>query len=348
MTIIFCFSGQSVCVAQENGSDIVITMQRLSDRTLVLSETLMGNNVVAVASEKGIVVIDDSGLPSTADKMRRIIEMEFGRNDFAYVINTHSHWDHSFGNQVFHDADIVGHEKVTTGMKRDQDMMPRRISNLEQRLQNEADRLHDVEPGSEEARKINAFLASLKRQLNDFKNVWVSTPPNITFADRMVLNLGDITMKLEYFGRAHSTADILIHVPEEGILMTGDLFLDQRWVPLFAGQPVLDIDRWLAVLHRILDGDEVPSIVIPGHMDLWDTEKLVLWRDYIKTLWEDTKKAKSEGLILDQVKQNLPLQEPYFYLRDRGHSEERILTFHSKNIEAFWKQLFISNDEKDF
>lgn len=328
--------------AAQTDDDIPITTQRLSDRILILSETLMRNNVVAVASEKGIVVVDTSGLPSTAAKMRRIIEKEFGRTDFAYVINTHSHWDHSFGNQIFPDAVIIGHDNVTLGMAQDKAYIPRRIANLERRFQNETTRLKSVQAGSEEARNIQAFLTTLKRQINDFKNEFVSTPPSTTFDDRMVLDLRDLTVKLDYFGRAHSTSDIFIHIPEEGILMTGDLFLDQRWVPLFAGQPVLDIDRWLEVLHRALDGEDAPSKVIPGHMDIWEAEKLAMWRDYIKTLWEGLKKAKEQGLSMEQAKEKFPLQEQYYYLRERGHSEERIRTFHENNIEAFWGQLFIS------
>lgn len=328
--------------AAQTNDDIPITTQRLSDRVLILSETLMRNNVVAVASEKGILVVDTTGLPSTAAKMRRIIEKEFGRTDFAYVINTHYHWDHSFGNQVFADAAIIGHDNVIPGMAGDKAYIPRWIANLERQLQSETTRLKSVQAGSEEARNIQAFLTTLKRQINDFKNEFVSTPPSTTFSDQMVLDLGDLTVKLNYFGRAHSTSDIFIHIPEEGILITGDLFLDQRWVPLFAGQSVLDIDRWLEVLHRALDGDDAPSKVIPGHMDIWEAKKLAMWRDYIKTLWEGLKKAKEQGLSLEQVKEKFPLQKQYYYLKERGHSEERIRTFHERNIEAFWSQLFIS------
>ncbi|MDH5468788.1 MAG: MBL fold metallo-hydrolase, partial [Candidatus Aminicenantes bacterium] len=339
--------GLIVCVCTtfltaQTDENIPITIQRLSDRVLILSETLMSNNVAAIASEKGIVVVDTSGLPSTAAKMRRIIEKEFGRTDFAYIINTHSHWDHSFGNQIFPDAVIIGHDNVFPGMARDKDILLSRIASLEQRHQNETARLKSVPTGSEEARNIQASLKMLEREIHDFKDVFVSTPPQITFDDRMILDLGDITVKLDYFGRAHSTSDIFIHVPEEGILMTGDLFLDQRWVPLFAGQPVLDIDRWIEVLHRALDGDDAPSKVIPGHMDIWEAEKLALWRDYIKNLWEGLKSAKEQGLSLEQAKKQFPLPEPYYYLRERGHSEERIRTFHENNIEAFWSQLFIS------
>jgi glyoxylase-like metal-dependent hydrolase (beta-lactamase superfamily II) len=340
-----CFLVLFFCAAfpaAQTDDDIPITTQRLSDRVLILSETLMRNNVVAVASKKGIVVVDTSGLPSTATKMRRIIEKEFGRTDFAYVINTHSHWDHSFGNQIFPDAVIIGHDNVIPGMTQDKAYIPRRIASLERRFQDETTRLKSVQAGSEKAQIIQAFLTTMKRQINDFKNEFVSTPPSITFDDRMVLDLGDLTVRLDYFGRAHSTSDIFIHIPEEGILMTGDLFLDQRWVPLFAGQSVLDIYRWLQVLHRALDGDNAPSKVIPAHMDIWETEKLAMWRDYIKTLWEGLKKAKEQGLSLEQAKEKFPLQEQYYYLRERGHPDERIRIFHENNIEAFWGQLFIS------
>ena len=331
----------TVFLAAQTDDDIPISLQRLSDRVLILSETLMSNNVVAIAAEKGIVVVDTSGLPSTAAKMRRIIEQEFARSDFAYVVNTHTHWDHTFGNQIFPDAVIIGHENVIAGMQQDKDILPRRIDNLEGMFRKETDRLSSIPSGSEEARNIRGYLETLKREIHDFKNVFVSTPPQITFDDRMVLDLGDITMKLDYFGRAHSTSDIFIHIPEEGILMTGDLFLDQRWVPLFAGQPELDIDRWLEVLHRALDGDDAPSKVIPAHKDIWEAEKLDLWRDYIQTLWEGLKKAKEQGLTLEKARERFPLPEPYYYLRERGHSDERIHTFHNNNIEAFWNQLFI-------
>jgi glyoxylase-like metal-dependent hydrolase (beta-lactamase superfamily II) len=339
--------GLIVCVCTafltaQTDENIPITIQRLSDRVLILSETLMGNNVAAIASEKGIVVVDTSGLPSTAAKMRRIIEREFGRSDFAYVINTHYHWDHTFGNQIFSDAVIIGHDNVIAGMAQDKDIMPRRIANLEARYQSETARLKSVPADSKEARNIEAFLKTLEREIHDFKNVFVSTPPQITFKDRMILDLGDITMKLDYFGRAHSTSDIFIHIPQEEILLTGDLFLDQRFVPLFAAQPVLDIDRWLEVLHRALEGDDVPSKVIPGHMDIWEAQKLALWRDYIKNLWEGLKSAKEQGLSFEQVKEQFPLPEPCNYLKEQGHSEERIRTFHEDNIEAFWSQLFIS------
>jgi glyoxylase-like metal-dependent hydrolase (beta-lactamase superfamily II) len=83
--------------------EIRVTTERVTDHVLVLraGTSPQGPNVTAVATEKGIVVIDSHMAPSIALKMRRRIEKEFGRDDFAYLINTHHHFDHSNGNQVF-------------------------------------------------------------------------------------------------------------------------------------------------------------------------------------------------------------------------------------------------------
>lgn len=82
-----------------------------------------------------------------------------------------------------------------------------------------------------------------------------------------------MTLKLIYFGRAHSGSGILIHVPEEGILLTGDLFLDQNWLPLFADQMELDVPMWIEALHLVLDGETQVKHVIPGHKRSLDTGK---------------------------------------------------------------------------
>ncbi|HSQ34798.1 MAG TPA: MBL fold metallo-hydrolase, partial [Candidatus Binatia bacterium] len=88
-----------------------VRVERLSERVLMLTEdSSMENIVVAVAAKKGIVVIDSTGSPATAAIFRQAIEKEFARNDFKYIINTHSHWDHAWGNQVFPEAMVIGHE----------------------------------------------------------------------------------------------------------------------------------------------------------------------------------------------------------------------------------------------
>ncbi|MBP1766834.1 MAG: beta-lactamase domain protein [Candidatus Aminicenantes bacterium] len=318
---------------------IPIEVVRLSERVLVLKEDVMGNNVTAIASKKGLIVVDNSGFPSTARKMRGIIEREFKRADFAFVINTHWHWDHAWGNQAFPEAVIIGHADCPAMMDRDREYIGIRVESMKKRLEEQTARLGQAEPNSAEAQNIKRSIQQAERDIRDHSEGFVITKPQITFNDRMTLDLGDLTMKMSFFGRAHSGADIFIHIPEEGILLTGDIFLDRRWLPLFAGEPELDIPKWIEVLHAVLDGEDKLSRVIPGHLDLWTPEKLDLWRDYIVDLWSGLRTAKAEGLAFEEAASRIPLGEKYSYLRENGHSDARIQEFHRGNLEAFWSQL---------
>ncbi|HUU38846.1 MAG TPA: ankyrin repeat domain-containing protein [Candidatus Desulfaltia sp.] len=319
--------------------EIPIEAVRLSDRVLVLKEDVMGNNITAIASRKGLIVVDTSGYLSTAKKVRGIIEKEFNRKDFAFVINTHFHWDHAWGNQAFPEATIIGHADCPSMMDGDREYVVTRVQNLKRRLEEQKNKLAQADPDSVEAQNIRRSIRQTERDIKDHSEDFVITPPQVTFNDRMTWDLGDLTLKMYFFGRAHSGTDIFIHIPEEGILLTGDIFLDRRWLPLFAGQPELDIPKWIEVLQAVLDGQDKLTQVIPGHLDLWTSEKLALWRDYIVALWNGLQKAKAEGLGFEEEAARLPLGEKYFYLRENGHSDARIGEFHRGNLEAFWSQL---------
>jgi glyoxylase-like metal-dependent hydrolase (beta-lactamase superfamily II) len=319
--------------------EIPVEVVRLSERVVVLRESVMGNNVTAIASKKGLIVVDTSGYPSTARKMRGIIGKEFNRTDFAFVINTHFHWDHSWGNQVFPEATIIGHADCPAMMEADRAYVVARVQNLKRRLEEQKSKLAQAAADSEGAAGIRRSIRQLERDIKDHSDGFIMTPPQVTFNDRMTWDLGDLTLKMYFFGRAHSGTDIFIHIPEEGILLTGDIFLDSRWLPLFAGQPELDIPKWIEVLHTVLDGQDKLTQVITGHLDLWTPEKLDLWRDYIVDLWNGLRKARADGLTFEAAAARLPLGEKYLYLKENGHSEARLQEFHRANLEAFWSQL---------
>lgn len=324
----------------QTAEEIPINVQRLSKKVLVLTEdSPMENIIVAIASSKGLVVVDTTGSPLTAAKIREVIKQEFGRDDFAYVINTHHHWDHSWGNQVFSDAVIIGHELCREAMRGAAAIIPLRVSRLGQGLKEMKTRLDGLDPDSNEARELRKRIAFSTRNYKGLSEGFVSTLPALTFSDRLTLDLGDLTLKLIYFGRAHSGNDILIQVPEEGLLLTGDLFLERGWLPLFAGQNELDVPRWIEVLHSVLDGESQVKHVIPGHRDIWNRDKLVMWRDYIVELWEGLVTAEAEGLTLEAAEARFPLDKKFAYLKEMGYSDAELQRFQARNISAFWRQI---------
>lgn len=324
-----------------------IRVERLNERTIVLTEeSPMENIVVAVASERGIVVVDATGSPYTARAIRERIVDEFGRDDFAYLVNTHHHWDHAHGNQAFAGAVIVGHEEVAPRLERDAARIHERAERLEQRITERRAELDTLTPGSEAWTDLRERTEFNERTWLGIREGFVASPPEITFCDRISLDLGDMTLEAMYFGRAHSGSDILIRIPEVGILMTGDLFLERGWLPLFAGFQRLDIDRWIETLDWALEEEGLVQIVIPGHRDVWPREKLVLWRDYIAGLWDGVRVADGEGLDREEIIARFPLDSRFDYLKEIDHDDEELGAFQRGNVSAFWRQLKVSAAEE--
>jgi glyoxylase-like metal-dependent hydrolase (beta-lactamase superfamily II) len=340
-TLFFAFLILNALLVRCDSADPV-RVERLSERVLMLTEdSPMENIVVAVAAKKGIVVIDSTGSPATAALFRKAIEKEFARSDFKYVINTHAHWDHSWGNQVFPEAVVIGHEnslgQAAQQARSAENMLRRgreRVAALQQGLQK-------VGTDAEQKAKLLTELAFQERIVQGLSTAFTPVPPAISFSDTMTLDMGDVSFKMYFFGRAHSGSDIFIHIPAEKILVTGDIFLDVGWLPLFSGMDTLDVPKWCEVLDRLFNDTDGFSTVIPGHRRAWSRDKLKMWKEYIENLWAGVNAAKKEKQTLAQVLERFPLEERYFYLKELGHSEQRIKEFHVRNVEAFWRQLLV-------
>jgi len=318
-------------------------LNRLCPRVLILTEiSPMENMVVALASQKGLVVVDTTGSPKTAGLARQVISREFGRNDFIWIIDTHFHWDHTYGTAAFEDVPVVLQENGVRGIEQDEAGLANFLAGLERNLATVSERIAQAAPESEERRTLELRRDFTARNLEGMKGRNRLVRPSITFSDRMTLRLGDLTVNLIFFGRAHSGSDIFIHIPEEGLLLTGDLFLERGWLPLFAGGIDLDIPRWIEVLDGVLAPEANVRWVVPGHREVWPKDKLVLWADYIKDLWQVVQEAKKNNLDVPAILARYPLGSQFDYLKGLAHDEAELRRFQERNVQSFWNQLFLS------
>jgi glyoxylase-like metal-dependent hydrolase (beta-lactamase superfamily II) len=88
--------------------EIPYTVTRLSSRVIVLD--CLDVHVTAIAARSGLVVIDTNRSPGVMQRLRRVIEEEFGRQDFIDLFHTHGDPDHSSGNQVFPSVPRIAHQ----------------------------------------------------------------------------------------------------------------------------------------------------------------------------------------------------------------------------------------------
>jgi glyoxylase-like metal-dependent hydrolase (beta-lactamase superfamily II) len=257
----------------------------IADSTLCEGVTLVSDqwdNITAILTEKGFIVIDAGISPSLTSKYRKIIEDRLGRKDFIYLFNTHSHPDHTAGNQVFTDAVIVAQENAAEAIRRNWLDTARVKARLMRTIDDYQVQLDTMEAGSagwQEAGCIMGIYESAWRDVAEGR--LKATFPTTTFRDTLTLRCGEVTVCCKFFGRAHSESDILIHIPEKGILFTGDLF-SHYGRAYFSTGDTTDAAQWIAALDWVaLRTPEIQTIV-GGHGEILTKEDLTAFDQRIR------------------------------------------------------------------
>ncbi|MEI6613384.1 MAG: MBL fold metallo-hydrolase [Chrysiogenales bacterium] len=280
--------------------DDLIKVIRISDRVIVVrTGVTYFEAVTAIATQKGIVLIDAGNTLQLTEKYKKIIIKELGRDDFIYLINTHSHRDHTGGNQVFPAATIIGHEKTKEAMIREWNDKEFYSEILRNGIKEGTERLKNMDINTEAGKQAYYELTKNLMVQSDVGpgNNHVTTVPAITFTDNLTLALGDITVELMYFGNAHSEGDTWVYIPEEKLLFNGDVFF-RNGVPnltYFATEEtsgIGEVKRWQKVLSYLLRPDRPVETIVRGHGDIMNFNDLKNFSQYIAGIWNEFEKGK--------------------------------------------------------
>lgn len=151
--------------------------------------------------------------------------------------------------------------------------------------------------------------------------------PQITFSNRMTLELGDKQVELIYVGRNHSDNSIVMRFPEERVLFAVD-FIPVESLP-FRDFPDAYIKDWMESLKQVetLDFD----ILAPGHGPLGQKEHVRMFRGYLEELHNEVLKYLRQGKSVDEIKQLVKMEK----YKGWGRYEE----FLPLNIEGMVQRL---------
>lgn len=230
-------------------------------------EGLTNSGIIVGNSE--ILVIDSLRVPSHARDLIKDVK-SISNKPIKYLIDTHSHWDHSWGNEEFIDTIIIGHENCYKEMTDE---------NWNNKWKEKI--LNANDPWSKEAQLVNI------------------TPPNLTFSNQMNLHFEDKQIILKYFGKAHTSGDIFIHLVNENILFTGDV-TQNKGIPFFGDSYPTD---WLDTASGIINVK--PSIFVGGHGPLGNYQDMIESKTFVDEIINESIKLKSfsnkkdENLIKD-------------------------------------------------
>jgi len=186
----------------------------------------------------GLVVDTFWDLPHT----RALIDTyaRVARAPVRRVVNTHHNGDHCWGNQLFPGAEIIGHRLCAASFGKERPEFMQALRNGE----------------ASEDPTVRTFARLLADW--DFTGIEL-TPPTTLFDDRLELDLEGVRVQLLYVGPAHTASDVIVHLPAERVVFTGDVLFRLctpiGWDGTFA--------RWIAALDEIVA--LAPAVVVPGH-----------------------------------------------------------------------------------
>jgi cyclase len=323
--------------AQDDGDVSNVRLNRISPRVLELTfGSSYPTHVVALAAAKGIVVIDTTFLPSLAEKMKGMIAREFKRHDFLYVINTHFHSDHTTGNVAFPESLVIAHASAKSNMVREYGDVRAYREWLRITIKQRGRGLETLSPDSLQHGVIKEGNALMNEALDEVGHDFVFRTPDIEFEGELHLDLGDLNVRLTRFGtNLHTTTDIFIHVLEEHLLMTGDLFAGE-WLPeISPSQPVAE---QIALLGKAYSDYSSVEVVVPAHFSEYRPEYFRMARDYTEKVLTRVKSLRAQGRTLEEVKRELSISSAFPEVA--GLLDNFMGTdIHASNIETTWKEL---------
>ena len=276
-------------------------LQRVADgvyAALAKARTPINCNAAVVVYDEGVLVVDTHSRPSSASALITQIRTVTDK-PVRYAVNTHFHWDHAQGNHAYpvafpRQVSIVASEAtrenlVSMGMQRVKDQLeagPRQVEDLKKLIAAEAD------PAAKA--KLQEDLRQQEEYLAEIKSLEL-TLPDLTFDKSMILHRPDRDIVLLFLGRGHTSGDVVVYLPKQRVVATGDLL--HGWMPFMGdGYP----PEWVATLEA-LDKLEFDHI-IGGHGSVKPKSHLRFFRDYLADLIQEVRRARTKGETLDQAK----------------------------------------------
>ncbi len=264
---------------------------------------VVGCNASIVVNADDVLVVDTHMTPGGAwalgEELRSVTT-----KPIRFVVNSHWHFDHSHGNQIYGpDTEIIGHEFTRRMIAAGESIkgraynlfvggVPTTIKRLEERVAAATD------PG--ERAKLQAQLAVQQNHLEGTKAV-VPTPPNVTLTDQMTLYRGGREMRLLFLGRGHTGGDVVVFLPKERVIMTGDLLIEGT---SYMGDGFLP--EWIDTLERLkaLDFDRV----LPGHGMAFGRARIDLFQVYLRDFWSQAQALHRSGVPAEEAAKRIDMQ----------------------------------------
>lgn len=258
------------------------TIKKLSDgifATFTKPYVAVGGNSIIIDLGGKTFIFDTFMSLQPAVELLKTAKKLTGNNYFI-IGNSHFHFDHVRGNQVFPEDSIViastqTRELMTT---RSIDEIEKNKKNWPVELQKEKEQLEtEQDPKKKEA--LEAGISIYDLLIKELPELHIRLP-DISFDSKLIYHGKKINVELITFGGAHTPSDVILYLPTEKIIHAGDVILNKNHFFMDDGLPL----NWNNILFKISELDF--TTIVPGHGDIGGKELLENAQSYITALKE--------------------------------------------------------------
>jgi len=232
------------------------------------------SNNAWLVTDDGVLVIDSRQHPRRAEELLAAIRKTTNK-PIKYVINTHAHGDHYFGNPVFkrEGAIFIAH--------RDTEGMMKAHYNLE-------------------IKRRMGYFKQMKYDPAEVKMVL----PDLVYDSKLVITLGGRTIELIYMGPGQNPGDTLVLFPKEKVIFTGGPFSKNSWAnPSFTPS----MSNWVAMLRKIASMDI--DKFLGGHGDIGEKQDVLHEAQMLEDFDAGMRAAVNKGMTKDEIIKNVKFEK---------------------------------------
>jgi glyoxylase-like metal-dependent hydrolase (beta-lactamase superfamily II) len=264
----------------------------------------VGCNAAVIVNQDDVLVVDSHASPAAAWALAEQIKTITDK-PIRFVVNTHYHWDHAHGNQIYGpEVEIIGHEftrkMLVEGASKAGRSYPMFIGGIPTQIEQTK---KQIAAASDEAAraKLRAQLSVQENYLTATNAVTV-TPPTVTLAESMTLYRGGREIRLLFLGRGHTGGDLVVYLPKERVIATGDLLGTN---PGYIGDAF--ITDWVATLEKLKTVEF--DWVLPGHGPAFQGKaKIDQFQSYLRDFWSQAQKLHTAGVKADEAARQMDMR----------------------------------------
>ena len=269
-------------------------------------------NVLIVIDESDVLVVDSSMFPSTAATVIREIK-KLTPKPVRYVVNTHWHDDHVFGNFVYRQTwpavEFVAHPNTRTdAAARAFGAIPKDVAqnaaNLEKyqamlRTGKRDDGTPLGDAGRKRVERAVGYFQRYAREVGSIRTVL----PDVTYDRHLTLHRGSRTIELHHLGRGNTRGDVVVYLPKERILATGDLVVSPT--PFGIGSYYAE---WIDTLGKLMELDAATLFLSHGSIQ-HDFGYVRTLKDLLAALVSRVSAEVQRGSSLEAVRASVTLAD---------------------------------------